>query len=130
MNILSTVGSLIETVVDKAIPDKGQAAELKSKLNTQLLQLDIKQLESATSVIVAEAQGESWLQRNWRPSLMLLFGVIIANNYIIYPYLSLFFENAPVLEIPPDMWALLKIGIGGYVVSRGGEKMVKEYRKG
>ena len=56
------------------------------------------------------------------------FVFIIANNYILYPYLSLFFTEAPVLAIPPDMWDLLKIGLGGYVVGRSGEKMVKAWK--
>ncbi len=54
---------------------------------------------------------------------------IIANNYILYPYLALFFEGAPKLEIPPDMWALLKIGLGGYVVGRSVEKAVIGLKK-
>ena len=56
---------------------------------------------------------------------MLTFVAIIANNYILYPYLSLFWGEAPVLEIPPDMWGLLKIGLGGYVVGRSAEKVAK-----
>ena len=60
---------------------------------------------------------------------MLLFAAIIGNNYIIYPYLSLFWMDAPMLEIPPDMWDLLKIGLGGYVVGRSGEKMVNTWKK-
>ena len=85
-------------------------------------------LKAQANIIVAEAKG-SFLAANWRPIIMLLFGVIIANNYIIYPYLSLFFEDAPMLDIPPDMWALLKIGLGGYVVGRSVEKAVTNYKK-
>jgi len=59
---------------------------------------------------------------------MLTFVIIIANNYILYPYLSLFFDAAPKMEIPPDMWDLLKIGLGGYVLGRSGEKAVKAWR--
>jgi predicted MFS family arabinose efflux permease len=55
--------------------------------------------------------------------IMCLFGVIILNNYVIYPYLSLFIEAAPMMEIPTDMWSLLKLGIGGYVVGRTVEKI-------
>jgi len=58
-----------------------------------------------------------------------LFGIIIANNYIIYPYLSLFMDDAPMLEIPPDMWGLLKLGLSGYIVGRSGEKMVTAWKK-
>jgi len=62
--------------------------------------------------------------------IMLMFGFIIFNNYILYPYLSLFWDAAPVLETPPDLWALMKIGLGGYVVGRSGEQMVKHFKKG
>ena len=74
----------------------------------------------------AEINSESKLAKNWRPMLMLLFGLIIANNYIIYPYLVLFFDKAPKLEIPPDMWQLLKIGVGGYTVGRSFEKIASK----
>jgi len=57
----------------------------------------------------------------------MVFVVIIANNYIVYPYLSLFWNQAPALAIPPEMWGLLKIGIGGYVVGRSVEKTVNVY---
>jgi len=82
------------------------------------------------AIIEAEAKGDSWLQRSWRPITMLVFVVIIANNYILFPYISLFGGKATALAIPPDMWSLLKIGLGGYVVGRSLEKSVKAYKKG
>ena len=39
---------------------------------------------------------------------------------------ELFFKE---LKIPEAMWGLLKIGVGGYVVGRSGEKMVESYAK-
>ena len=71
----------------------------------------------------------NWLTANWRPVTMLTFVAIIANNYLLYPYLALFFTNAPMLVIPPDMWELLKIGLGGYVVGRSAEKIVTVWKK-
>ena len=84
--------------------------------------------EYQANVIVAEAQGGG-LKSVWRPITMLTFVAIIANNYILYPYISLFWSAAPVLEVPPDMWGLLKIGLGGYVVGRSGEQIAKTLRK-
>jgi hypothetical protein len=114
-------------IVDKYVPDKDLAAKLKAALHQEIMRIThnefIELLKSQTAIILAEAKG-GWLQRNWRPGLMALFGAIIANNYIIHPYVSLFFEDASVmLAIPPDMWSLLKIGIGGYVVGRSVEKI-------
>ncbi|MCW8915057.1 MAG: holin family protein [Magnetovibrio sp.] len=111
-------------VIDKAVEDKDQAAKIKAKLNEQIVSGDMKELEVAASILVAEAQGESWLQRNWRPLLMVLFGVIIANNYILVPIFG-----TPSAEIPPDMWDLLKLGVGGYVVGRTAEKGLKAWKE-
>jgi hypothetical protein len=113
-------------IVDDFVPDKDLAAKLKAELTGRIAQIThnefIELLKSQTAIVLAEAKG-GWLQRNWRPMLMALFGIIIFNNYIFYPYLSLFFDKAPMLAIPPEMWSLLKIGIGGYVVGRSVEKI-------
>lgn len=106
-------------VVDKAVEDKTQAAAIKARLQEMVLSGQMKEIEAAAAIIQAEAQGESWLQRNWRPMLMCLFGLIVANNYMAAPMFG-----TPRAEIPPDMWDLLKLGIGGYVLGRSVEKGV------
>lgn len=108
---------------------KLEAGEQKFKetLTTSLIDYSKTILEQQASIVKAEAQSESWLTRNWRPITMLTFVIIIANNYILYPYLSLFWDKAPALPIPQDMWSLLKIGLGGYIVGRSVEKAVKIY---
>ncbi len=112
-------------VIDKAVEDKDMAAKIKARLREMVLSGQMKEIEAAASIIVAEAKGDSWLQRSWRPLLMVLFGVIIANNYIVTPLFG-----TPSAEIPPDMWALLKLGIGGYVLGRSVEKGVRVWKGG
>ena len=111
-------------IVDKAVKDKDQASAIKAKLNEMAVTGGMKELEAAAKIIVAEAQGDSWLQRNWRPLLMVMFGTIIANNYLIVPIF-----NTPPADIPPDMWDLLKLGVGGYVVGRSAEKSIKTWKE-
>lgn len=110
-------------VIDQSVEDKDQAARIKARLQEMVLSGQMKEIEAAARIIVAEAQGESWLQRNWRPMLMCLFGVIVANNFIVVPLFA-----TPRAEIPPDMWDLLKIGVGGYVVGRSVEKGIKVWK--
>lgn len=129
--MLAFLGAILPSVfkvIDKAVPDKDQAQKLKADIQLQLMANDAKALSRAADIIVAEAQGHSWMQRNWRPSLMFLFGFIIANNFVIYPYASLFWEAAPFLETPEPLWDLIKIGLGGYIVGRSGEKIAKEWK--
>ena len=112
-------------LIDKLIPDKQAQAEAKIKLLALQQSGELKELESAMNIIVAEAKSEHWVTAAWRPITMLIFVSIIANNYILYPYLSLFWTDAPALDVPDPLWDLLKIGIGGYVVGRSAEKVAK-----
>lgn len=126
--MISALLPSIFSIVDKIIPDKG--ARDKAKLDLVALAQDgqLKELEAAVSIINAEAKSEHWLVAAWRPITMLVFVAIIANNYLLYPYLSLFWDTAPLLELPPDLWGLLKLGLGGYVVGRSVEKAVGAYK--
>ena len=72
-----------------------------------------------TDIIIAEAKG-NWLQRSWRPILMLSFGFIVIYVKFIAP---LFGFTIPPLE--NEFWDLLQLGIGGYVVGRSAEKIAK-----
>jgi hypothetical protein len=106
--------------------DITKVQELLSALEMKILDLRQKLIDAQQAVIVAEAQGESWLQRNWRPLTMLVFLSIILYQAI---FVSIF--NAPPINmdaIPPQMWTLLQIGIGGYITSRGVEKSVKTWK--
>ncbi len=111
-------------LIDKSVEDRDQAAKIKADLQTMVLSGELRELEAAARIIAAEATGESWLQRNWRPLLMLLFGVIVANNYLVVPLFG-----TPMADIPPDMWALLKLGVGGYVLGRSAEKGIRAWKR-
>ena len=111
---LATLAQGISTAITNDIPPV-QRGELLGKA------LDVVSSLAAAhaNVIVAEAQGASWLQRNWRPVTMMCFLVMIILN------------QAGVLPIPlPDQaWTIFGVGIGGYIGSRGLEKIVGMVKK-
>ena len=96
-------------------------ALLKEKKVEAMAQAQKGQAQRAKTVR-AEATGQSWIQRNWRPLTALTFVFIIANNFILVPYVNAFGASIPTLEIPQGMWALLNVMIGGYTVARSWEK--------
>ena len=114
-------------IIDKAVLDKTEAERLKIALQTAIMSGEFKEFETLTNarmnVLVAEAGGTG-IKAIWRPVVMLMFAFIIANNYIIFPYVNLFGFKAVMFDIPPDLWALLKLGLGGYVVGRSAEKII------
>lgn len=119
----------VTSIIDKLIPDPQEKAKAKLKLLEMQQAGELTELEQQASIIRAEAQGESWLQRNWRPLLMVTFGIIVANNYLLAPYLQAMFGVGIVLDMPERLWDLLTLGVGGYVAGRSAEKVVKNLKK-
>jgi hypothetical protein len=89
------------------------------------MNVDLSIIQRQFDVVMAKAQGESWLQRNCRPILMLTIVSIVANNYVIAPYIQLFFSKGIQLELPAWLWSLLQIGVVGYVIGRSAEKITE-----
>lgn len=123
-------------ILNKIIPDPNERARIQAELMKEAMNSESEFYKAAGSIITAEAKGESWMQRNWRPITMLTFVFIIANNYILAPYVTFLASFAgyhveiPTLAIPDGMWTLLQIGIGGYIASRGGEKIASSVQRG
>ncbi len=104
---------------------KARIMGVQSDVMAMSLDYESKLNDAKSNIIIAEAQGSSWMQRNWRPTLMLTIVAIVANNYIIYPYLVLFGIPATPLELPDELFTLMQIGVGGYIVGRSAEKIAK-----
>ena len=67
-----------------------------------------------SSAITAEANGQSWLQRNWRPITMLTFlGLVVCDSFGLLAF-----------RLADQAWTLLQIGMGGYVIGRSCEKVL------
>ena len=118
LNILSAVGPLVKIalgVVDKSVADKDLKQKLKSEITNQLLDNTNKELQSAASIIQAEASSVHWLTATWRPALMWICIIVIFNNFILMPFANLIFGSSVELQIPDPMWNLLTIGVGGYI---------------
>lgn len=94
-----------------------ELTRIENEFQQKIIEADVEWAKAQADVIKTEAQSASWLARSWRPLLMLTFNYIILHTYIIAPI----FGVTPVV-IPEQMWDLLKIGIGGYVVGRSLEK--------
>ena len=121
--------SSVTGLASKFIADKDLKEKLESAIKEKMLEHEVQFVSYQRDIITAEAKSQSSLARNWRPITMLVFVLIILNNYLIYPYIQLFGGTAVQLPIPPDMWDLLKLGIGGYIAGRSVEKGIESWKK-
>ena len=106
-------------VVDSLFTSEEERLNARSKIFKILQDAQLELQKMQTEIIVAEAKG-NWLQRSWRPILMLSFGFII----IYTKFISQLSTYLVTPELEPEFWSLLEIGIGGYVIGRSGEKIV------
>jgi hypothetical protein len=121
---IGEIGKILKPVtdlVDKLHSSTPEKLEAQTKLETARQALTKMMLDLSGKIILAEAGG-SKLQRNWRPIVMLSFAFIPFNNYVIYPYFV--GHGAVMLELDPEIWELLKLGLGGYIGLRSTEKIV------
>lgn len=115
--LISAIGPKILDVVDKAVGDKDAATKIKAELSTALINNNTALVQAASSVVIAEATGESWLQRNWRPLMMIWFAFLIGAYWFGFVP-----ANMPT-SVVEQLFTLVQLGIGGYVVGRSGEKI-------
>ena len=130
MGILSFLGSalkpafdLVDSLVttdDERLKWKVALEKIENDLKVEGYKYDTALAEARSSIIIAEAQSQSWLARNWRPITMLMFGGLILA-------IATGLTNVEDLAaVPEELWRLLQIGIGGYIVGRSAEKIVPQ----
>jgi len=129
LSAIGPIAKMVGGIVDKAIPDKDLKEKLKHELNTQLINGEHEELIAKSRIIQAEAESKHWLTATWRPALMWICIIVIANNYILSPVLNAVFGTSLALSIPDPMWNLLTIGVGGYIAGRSGEKIAQKWKE-
>lgn len=118
-------GSVVKDVMgglDNLFTSKEEKMAAENAIREILIKKELELQKMQTEVIVTEAKG-NWLQRSWRPILMLAFGFIVIYVKFIGPLFDL-----TIPELEDEFWNLLQIGIGGYVIGRTGEKMMSSYK--
>ena len=126
--LVKGIGGVIDSVTttsEEKLSAQAKLLELQTAFTVKLTELDTQFAAEQAKVVIAEATSESWMTRNWRPILMLTFTYIIFHNFVLVPMFSL-----PKVDIPPDMWVLLKLGIGGYIGGRSAEYIAEQVGKG
>lgn len=125
LNFLSGIVKPITDLIDGITTTDEERDKLKNELTkienefmSKALEYEGLLLESQSKIIQAEAAGQSWLQRSWRPITMLTFLLlVICDSFGLLSF-----------RLNDEAWMLLKIGIGGYVIGRTGEKIVDKFR--
>ena len=121
--LITMLAPLISDIVKEAIPDPDKKMDAENKVRLALLE-NAKQIEaSASSIVLAEAKSESWIASSWRPILMMNITAIVSVNFLVFTGTKL------SIPLPPELWTLLTVGVGGYTIGRSAEKVAINLKK-
>jgi len=124
LGAVAPLAKILFSTIEKSVPDKDLQEKLKAQLQTQLLQSNTQELQAAAKIIEAEAKA-GWFASSWRPLLMYVLIFILVWNYVIGPVIKVFTGAIISFELPGDVWTLLNVGLGGYVIGRSAESVAR-----
>lgn len=117
---------IFSSIIERLFPDPVAQEQAKTQMQTALNQAqasaeqaEASEMASQAEVIKSETESKSWLASNWRPTLMFLIILLIANQWVIspvlIPILSYFHLTYALPAFPDNAWNLLTVGLGGYI---------------
>ena len=107
----------LHTSDEERLQLQSQIKAVENELLAKVIDYESQLLQSKTAIITAEATGQSWIQRNWRPITMLTFlALVVMDSFGWLPN-----------PLAKEAWILLQIGLGGYVAGRSAEKITQQY---
>ncbi|MCA9368104.1 hypothetical protein KC887_07675 [Candidatus Kaiserbacteria bacterium] len=103
----------LHTSEEEKLTIKQKLYESQAQFASVMLRYESELIKNKADIIRAEAQGQSWLQRSWRPITMLTFlALVVCDSFGLLAF-----------RLADQAWTLLQIGLGGYVVGRSAEKI-------
>lgn len=120
MKLLSGLVGEITSVIRTLSVSSKEKKQIEADLIAAVARQEEALSRGQADIIRAEAQG-NWLQRSWRPVVMLVFAAIVL--------IGTFFDLS-ILSDTSRFWDLLEIGIGGYVIGRSAEKITGRLKGG
>jgi hypothetical protein len=129
LQLIPILAPLLGKIVGGLVPDKVDQAKIEAEIKLALIEHTGSLETIRGEIVLAESKSESWLTATWRPLLMMVIVTIVAMNYLFFPLLNLFLEKDFAIDLPRELWNLLQIGVGGYIVGRSGEKMVDKWKE-
>jgi len=108
----------VSKVIGKVIGDKDLKKTLLTEIKKELISAEKSNEKQRASIIKAESKS-NWYVASWRPTLSYVSIMIIFFQYALFPLLG----KVPTVTMPPELWTLLQISLGGYIAGRSAEKV-------
>lgn len=105
----------LHTSEEERLAQKAHLLDVQATVLQKALDYELEQFNARSRIVEAEAKSEHWVTATWRPITMLtMLGLVVGDALSILPN-----------PLSQEAFTLLQLGIGGYVVGRSAEKVIK-----
>ncbi|WP_303181934.1 hypothetical protein [uncultured Butyricimonas sp.] len=111
MGVLQNVIRELGDIVNRLSVSSREKQKIQEEIQSLVYRYKSELVREQSAAVGDEMRG-NWLQRSWRPMVMLVLTLLVV--------LGVFTESS-MLSDTSRFWDLLEIGIGGYVIGRSGE---------
>lgn len=109
----------LHTSEEERLAQQRKLLEIQALVLDSSLEYEKEMMTARAEIVNSEAKSEHWITATWRPITMLTFLALAVGD-------SLGWLPNPLRD---EAWMLLQIGLGGYVVGRSAEKVIKTVRE-
>lgn len=120
---IAKAASAFKAPPEKVIEAKVETDKIQAEIAEKVIDQVNTEIQSAAEIIKAEAQSQSWLPRNVRPLLLLIWGLVISFNIFVPIVARFWLPTIQPLIVPDWVYKLTAIGFTGYVTARTWEKV-------
>lgn len=132
MNLLDLVTKVFEpaaklidelhTSEEERLNAKANVLKAQAAAMQEALQYERDALTARSRIVEAEARSEHQITATWRPITMLVLLTLVVLESL--GVLSLVYQ-----PLADQAWNLVQIGLGGYVLGRSSEKVIKTLKE-
>ena len=116
--LLANIGGQVAKNLFPDPADETKRKEAENQFTLGVMQHATAIEQAAADIVKTEAQSSHWLTANWRPITALVFVGLVVARWLGW--------TAPGMTEPEYLavYDIIQVMIGGYVVSRGVEKVL------
>jgi hypothetical protein len=115
---ITAIIASISGILNKIIPDANKRMEVEGEIQRALIANQAAIYDAMKEVMAADAASESVLTRNARP-LVVMWCMVMITWVVLSPIFGLQKETIDAIKaVPGDLWNLVMVGIGGYILAK------------
>jgi len=125
-NVLDGVAKIItlfKVPPEVAMQNATELAKIQADLTSKTTDAITAEINQGGQIITTEANSQSWLARNVRPFLLLVWGLTLTLHELVPIVARFWIPDFSLTPLPDWIFKLTAIGFTGYVTARTWEKV-------